>query len=140
MTKNKKKKLKKKAKKQRELLESQLAQMEGLTVDPTAIQEVLNSAPNSARGYGNPPPPTLMNNSSSGPVPQLLQNCGMGDTQQTMFCNPTYHSVQQEGDGVTATIVQDISDAEGEPNAPLQQVRLLSYCLTPVYFNGALPW
>ncbi|KIH44240.1 hypothetical protein ANCDUO_25740, partial [Ancylostoma duodenale] len=45
MTKNKKKKLKKKAKKQRELLESQLAQMEGLTVDPTAIQEVLNSAP-----------------------------------------------------------------------------------------------
>ncbi|EPB76069.1 kinase domain protein [Ancylostoma ceylanicum] len=122
MTKNKKKKLKKKAKKQRELLESQLAQMEGLTVDPTAIQEVLNSAPNSARGYGNPPPPTLMNNSSSGPVPQLLQNCAMGETQQTMFCNPTYHSIQQEGDGVTATIVQDISDAEGEPNAPLQQV------------------
>ncbi|KIH62740.1 hypothetical protein ANCDUO_06974 [Ancylostoma duodenale] len=74
MTKNKKKKLKKKAKKQRELLESQLAQMEGLTVDPTAIQEVLNSAP--------------------------------------------------EGDGVTATIVQDISDAEGEPNAPLQQVKI----------------
>lgn len=45
MTKNKKKKLKKKAKKQRELLESQLAQMEGLTVDANAIQEVLNSAP-----------------------------------------------------------------------------------------------
>lgn len=44
MTKNKKKKLKKKAKKQRELLETQLAQMEGLTVDPSAITEVLSNA------------------------------------------------------------------------------------------------
>ncbi|KHJ90953.1 hypothetical protein OESDEN_09191 [Oesophagostomum dentatum] len=60
-----------------------------------------------------------MNSPPSGPVPQLLQNCG---AQQTMFCNPTYHSVQQEGDGVTATIVQDISDVEGETNAAVQQV------------------
>uniref|UniRef100_A0A0K0CWI8 non-specific serine/threonine protein kinase n=1 Tax=Angiostrongylus cantonensis TaxID=6313 RepID=A0A0K0CWI8_ANGCA len=110
MTKNKKKKLKKKAKKQRELLESQLAQMEGLTVDANAIQEVLNSAPvvvfstlrhnalfgwqNSARSHGIPPP-ALMNSPPTGLMPQLLQNCSMGDLQQTMFCNPTYHSVQQ---------------------------------------------
>ncbi|KAK6052297.1 hypothetical protein COOONC_10198 [Cooperia oncophora] len=63
-----------------------------------------------------------MSSPPAGPVPQLLQNCGMGELQQTMFCNPTYHSVQQEGDCVTATIVQDISDGEADVRPPPQQV------------------
>uniref|UniRef100_A0A1I7XSA1 non-specific serine/threonine protein kinase n=1 Tax=Heterorhabditis bacteriophora TaxID=37862 RepID=A0A1I7XSA1_HETBA len=119
LTKSKKKKMKKKAKKQRELLETQLAQMEGLTVDASTIQEVLSSAPNSARGTTRPPAPALLRG-SMGPVPRLLQS-QLGDGEQAIFCNPTYHSVQ-DSEGLEATKVQEISDAEDGTGIDIHQV------------------
>ncbi|CAI4231063.1 unnamed protein product [Auanema sp. JU1783] len=131
LTKNKKKKLKRKAKKQRELLESQLAQMEGLTVDANAITEVLNSAPNSARGM-RPPAPFLLRNAASGQnaaLPRLLTQSEA--VQNQSFCNQTYYS-DSEPTGSLGTKVQEISDAEdGEINgidikspAPIERTSL----------------
>ncbi|VDD97384.1 unnamed protein product [Enterobius vermicularis] len=55
MTKNKKKKLKRKRKKQRELLEKQLSEMEGVAVDPSAVNGFLASPTSicSFPGYEN---------------------------------------------------------------------------------------